>query len=88
MSPTALNPDEAKGHHDSFTLPAVRNGHGGFKAEEVHASAARAPEGGRFKVESEDTTYEADGIRSRFVDRGAEVIRELRDPDRSCPGNS
>ena len=41
------------------------------------ASAARAQEGGRFKVESEDTTYEADGIRSRFVDRGAEVIREL-----------
>lgn len=43
----------------------------------VHPSAARAPEGGVFRVESEDTKYEEEGIRARFVDRGAEVTRKL-----------
>lgn len=75
MSPTALDPKVIDGHHDSFTLPNVKEGE--EKGREVHPSAARAPEGGIFKVESEDTKYEEEGIRARFVDRGAEVTRKL-----------
>lgn len=39
----------------------------------VHASAKRSPEGGLLKVESEDTVYDADGIRAKYIDRGVEV---------------
>ncbi len=44
----------------------------------VHATARRSPPGGLFKVEGEQTKYDdAKGeIRSRFVDRGAEVTSE------------
>ena len=73
MSPIALDPKAGNGHHDSFSLPTEMKD----KDSKVHASAARSPEGGLFKVESEDTTYEEDAIRARFVDRGAEVTREF-----------
>lgn len=64
MSPTAVG--STPGHHDSFSLPDV--------AEiKVHPSAKRSPDGGLIKVESEDTVYEADGIRAKYTDRGAEV---------------
>lgn len=72
MSPTALDPKVSNGHHDSFSLPPTSNGEG----VKVHPSAARSPEGGLFKVHSEETKYEEEGIRARFVDRGTEVTRE------------
>lgn len=65
MSPTALN---ARGHHDSFSLPAQDQ-------SQIHPSARRAPEGGLIKVESDSTVYEADGIKAKFTDRGASVIK-------------
>ncbi|KJE03613.1 myo-inositol-1-phosphate synthase [Cryptococcus gattii NT-10] len=65
MSPTALN---ARGHHDSFSLPAQDQ-------SQVHPSARRAPEGGLIKVENDSTVYEADGIKAKFTDRGASVIK-------------
>ncbi|WVO20204.1 uncharacterized protein IAS62_001497 [Cryptococcus decagattii] len=65
MSPTALN---ARGHYDSFSLPAQDQ-------SQVHPSARRAPEGGLIKVESDSTVYEADGIKAKFTDRGASVIK-------------
>ncbi|WVQ79083.1 hypothetical protein IAT38_001177 [Cryptococcus sp. DSM 104549] len=66
MSPTAL--DAAPGHHDSFSLPAQDQ-------SKVHPSARRTPEGGLIKVESEATVYEEGGIRAKFTDRGAEVVK-------------
>jgi myo-inositol-1-phosphate synthase len=69
----ALHSKVSEGHHDSFTLPQ------GKVEVDVHPSAARAPEGGVFRVESEDTKYEETGIRAKFVDRGAEVTRKLSD---------
>lgn len=75
MSPVALDAPE---HRDSFTLPSVMpretNNTG------VHASARRSPEGGLIKVDSEDTVYQDGSIRSKFVDRGAEVTSELEIP--------
>ncbi|WWC60336.1 uncharacterized protein I303_102907 [Kwoniella dejecticola CBS 10117] len=69
MSPTALDP--VAGHHDSFSLP-VANGNGGVK---VHATARRTPEGGLIKVESDSTKYEEEGIRAKYTDRGADVVK-------------
>ncbi|GFZ42540.1 Inositol-3-phosphate synthase [Saitozyma sp. JCM 24511] len=66
MSPTAVG--STNGHLDSFTLPAQ----GEVK---VHATAKRSPEGGLIQVESESTVYEEDGIRAKFVDRGAAVTK-------------
>lgn len=83
MPPTALDPKVVSGHHDSFTLP--ESAKAGVK---VHPSAARAPEGGLFKVEGEDTAYEEEGIRAKFVDRGAEVTRESRRPRALDSGHS
>ncbi|AFR97744.1 myo-inositol-1-phosphate synthase [Cryptococcus neoformans] len=65
MSPTAL---DACDHHDSFSLPAQDQ-------SKVHPSARRTPEGGLIKVESDSTVYEADGIKAKFTDRGASVIK-------------
>jgi myo-inositol-1-phosphate synthase len=67
MSPTAV--DTMSGHHDSFSLPSQ-------EAVKVHASARRSPDGGLIKVESESTVYDEEGIRAKFVDRGAEVTSE------------
>lgn len=70
MSPTAINvPD----HHDSFALPT--NGNHSSQAS-VHPSARRAPEGGLIKVEGDDVSYEAEGVRAKFTDRGADVTSE------------
>jgi hypothetical protein len=70
MSPTAVG--STPGHLDSFTLPSQ----GEVK---VHATAKRSPEGGLIQVESESTVYEEDGIRAKFVDRGAAVTSESAD---------
>ena len=64
MSPTAI---DAPGHHDSFALPT------GHAELSVHPSAKRGPEGGLIKVEADDVVYEAEGVRAKFTDRGAEV---------------
>jgi myo-inositol-1-phosphate synthase len=72
MSPTAIN---VPGHHDSFALPAQNNG--AAVSAPVHASARRAPEGGLIKVEGDDVVYEAEGVRAKFTDRGADVTSEL-----------
>ncbi|WWC68616.1 uncharacterized protein I206_102546 [Kwoniella pini CBS 10737] len=69
MSPTALDP--VAGHHDSFSLPNT-NGNRGAK---VHATARRSPEGGLIKVESDSTKYEEGGIRAKYTDRGADVVK-------------
>lgn len=63
--------DQVPGHHDSFSLPA----NGGGQAK-VHPSAKRSPDGGLIKVESDDTTYEAEGIKAKFTDRGATVTSQ------------
>ncbi|OCF43359.1 myo-inositol-1-phosphate synthase [Kwoniella heveanensis CBS 569] len=74
MSPTALNP--VPGHHDSFVLPSTNdNGHANGVEAKVHASARRTPEGGLIKVESDSTVYGEDGIKAKFTDRGAEVVK-------------
>ncbi len=65
MSRTAVGP--TPGHHDSF---ATFNG--GYDVK-VHASAKRSPDGGLIMVEGEGTVYDEDGIRARYMDRGAEV---------------
>ncbi|ODN76595.1 hypothetical protein L202_05252 [Cryptococcus amylolentus CBS 6039] len=65
MSPTAI---DAPTHHDSFTLPAQQD-------SKVHPSARRTPEGGLIKVDSDSTIYENDGIKAKFTDRGAEVVK-------------
>lgn len=66
MSPTALN--NSNGHHDSFTLPPNAE-------RKVHPSAARAP-ADLIKVESDSTEYTPEGIKSKFTDRGAEVVKD------------
>jgi myo-inositol-1-phosphate synthase len=68
MSPTALN---TPGHNDSFVIPPATQSGGA-----VHATAKRAPEGGLIKVESATTEYTDEGIKARFVDRGANVVSE------------
>ncbi|WVN90757.1 uncharacterized protein L203_106000 [Cryptococcus depauperatus CBS 7841] len=65
MSPTAL---DILGHYDSFTLPPRDQA-------KIHPSARRTPEGGLIKVDSESTVYEDEGIRAKFTDRGAEVLK-------------
>ncbi|EIW66538.1 myo-inositol-1-phosphate synthase [Tremella mesenterica] len=65
MSPTAIDP--TPGHHNSFALPNA--------TPKVHASAKRTPEGGLLKVDSPDTVYTAEGIKAKFIDRGANVIK-------------
>ncbi|TXT07219.1 hypothetical protein VHUM_03389 [Vanrija humicola] len=67
MSPTALH---VNGHHDSFALP-----NGAVDQSKVHPSARRAPEGGLIQVDSETTVYENGGIKARFTDRGANVVK-------------
>lgn len=64
MSPTALN--NSNGHHDSFTLPP--------QDRKVHPSARRAP-ADIIKVESDSTSYTPEGIKSKFTDRGANVVK-------------
>lgn len=67
MSPIALNDYVADGH---------ANGNGNAHAQvKVHPSAKRTPEGGLIQVDSPDTVYEAEGIKSRFTDRGASVTK-------------
>ncbi|OCF75008.1 myo-inositol-1-phosphate synthase [Kwoniella mangroviensis CBS 8886] len=73
MSPTALNP--IQGHHDSFSLPTTTNGSTKDESQ-VHATARRSPEGGLIKVESDSTKYEEEGIRAKFTDRGADVVKD------------
>jgi len=80
MSPTAL---AVEGHHDSFTLPSSQVIRGDGK---VHTSAKRSPEGGLIKVEGEGTSYEEEGIRAKFTDRGAHVSSQLSfDPSQRYP---
>lgn len=69
MSPTAIN---VPGHHDSFALPITES-----HQAPVHASARRAPEGGLIKVQGDDVSYEAEGVRAKFTDRGANVTSEF-----------
>lgn len=66
MSPTALN--NSNGHHDSFTLPPNQE-------RKVHPSAARAP-ADLIKVDSDSTEYTPEGIKSKFTDRGATVVKD------------
>lgn len=70
MSPTAIHSDN---HHDSFTLPASN---GREEVKNVHASAKRGPEGGLLQVEGEGVVYEAEGVRAKYTDRGADVTSE------------
>jgi len=69
MSPTAIN---APGRHDSFALPLNGNGVRDSSVP-VHPSAKRSPEGGLIKVEGDGVVYEAEGVRAKFTDRGADV---------------
>lgn len=72
MAPVALDPNNSVNGHDSFSLPATQE-------KMVHASARYTPKGGAFKVQADGTTYEEDGIRAKYVDRGSEVTREFHD---------
>ena len=85
MSPTVV---DTPGHHDSFSHPSGNgNGHangltngddqGHVDQRPVHATAKRGPEGGAIRVDAAGVTYEQDGIKAEFTDRGASVTREL-----------
>jgi myo-inositol-1-phosphate synthase len=68
MSPAALH---INGHHDSFSVP-----NGSANQANVHPSARRAPAGGLIKVDSDNTVYEDGGIKARYTDRGADVVKD------------
>ncbi|GMK55325.1 hypothetical protein CspeluHIS016_0203810 [Cutaneotrichosporon spelunceum] len=68
MSPAALH---INGHHDSFSVP-----NGSVSQVKVHPSARRAPAGGLIKVDSDNTLYEDGGIKARYTDRGADVVKD------------
>ncbi|BEJ16030.1 hypothetical protein CspHIS471_0506350 [Cutaneotrichosporon sp. HIS471] len=68
MSPAALH---INGHHDSFSVP-----NGTVNQAKVHPSARRAPAGGLIKVDSDNTLYEDGGIKARYTDRGADVVKD------------
>lgn len=72
MSPIALN-NSTNGHNDSFVAPASARAANNTK---VHPSARRAPEGGLIKVDSENTVYEDGGIKAKYTDRGANVVKD------------
>jgi myo-inositol-1-phosphate synthase len=76
MAPIATNTTNG----DSFASTRTAAPTNGFASGvAVHATARRSPPGGLIQVDGNQTVYdEVNGeIRSRFVDRGAEVTSEF-----------